>query len=378
MTQAIDLRFSLRTSLSPLGEFQRSFELLARGRSHRHHAQRPGAPRARVHLQGAVLLVDRPAGPRDRGRRAGAWPPRRASARRRRRCSRRCSPAAPAMRCGDYAQRGRAAERVVGATDDDRANFLGMANLPSVSARTWLSWSLAERGEFAQPRSRAARKGCYIADTVDHLVSRIYGYMALGIAHLRKGDLALAISNLQRAFQFSETENLRMCARHGRRLPRPRLHAEQPRRATRSRSSRRRSTTPPAWTSWSTRRCASRTWPRPTCTAASSTRRDPPPRTARSTARRTTSERGAQAWAEWLLGEIHARAPIRRRARGALPQARSSSPPRARHGAAPRATATWASARIPTRQAREHRTAVDTAPRSMPFWPRQAEALPTR
>jgi tetratricopeptide (TPR) repeat protein len=110
---------------------------------------------------------------------------------------------------GDYSRAIRLLDGVVSATDDDRANFLGMANLPSVSARTWLSWSLAERGEFG-PAVTRSQEAVFIADGVDHLISRIYGYLALGIACLRKGDLATSIPNLERAFQFSQTQNTRM------------------------------------------------------------------------------------------------------------------------------------------------------------------------
>ena len=98
---------------------------------------------------------------------------------------------------------------VISATDSDPANFLGMANLPSVSARTWLSWTLAERGEFEIALTRGD-EAIYIAETADHLVSRIYAYMALGIVRLRRGDFDLAIQTLDRAYQMSERADLRM------------------------------------------------------------------------------------------------------------------------------------------------------------------------
>lgn len=110
---------------------------------------------------------------------------------------------------GEYAQAIELMNWVIGATDGDRANFLGMANLPSVSARTWLSWSLAERGEFEKAVARGD-EAVNIAEAIDHVVSRIYAYMALGIVHLRKGDFDLAIQNLERAYQMSERANLRM------------------------------------------------------------------------------------------------------------------------------------------------------------------------
>src|SRR4029434_10277177 len=111
---------------------------------------------------------------------------------------------------GDYAHAIKLLNWVIGATDGDRANFLGMAHLASVSALTWLSWSLAECGVFGLAMVRGD-EGVFIAEAVDHLVSRVYAYMALGIVHLRKGDFAMAISTLQRAFHMSERADLRMC-----------------------------------------------------------------------------------------------------------------------------------------------------------------------
>lgn len=209
MEQAIDLRFSLRTSLSPLGEFQRSFELLGeaeaiattlhdRGRLARvftfkalyywsvgrqDHAiaaaEQAAKTAAPVGERAAQVLADLFAG---RARHAR----------------------------GDYAEAIALLERVVAATEDERGNFFGMANLPSVSARTWLAWALAERGDFGAAIVRG-NESIYIAEALDHLVSRIYAYMAVGIVHLRRGDLPLALVRLRRAHQLSETESLRMC-----------------------------------------------------------------------------------------------------------------------------------------------------------------------
>jgi tetratricopeptide (TPR) repeat protein len=209
MTQAIDLRFSLRTSLSPLGEFQRSFELLREAEAIA-TTLNDQARLARVFTFKALYYWS--TGRQDRAIEAAEQSMATAQGAGEKPTQVLATLFAGRARhaLGDYT---RAIERlnwVVGATDDERANFFGMANLPSVSARTWLSWALAERGDFATAIARS-REGVYIADAVDHLISRIYGYMALGIAHLRKGDLALAIANLQRAYQFSEKEHLRMC-----------------------------------------------------------------------------------------------------------------------------------------------------------------------
>ena len=208
MQQAFDLRFNLRTSLSPLGEFHRSLELL-------HEAEAIAttlddqARLARVFTFKALyfwsigqqdlaidaseraLVVAQPVGETPAEVLAKLFAGRARHAR------------------GDYAQAIELMTWVISATDGDRANFLGMANLPSVSARTWLSWSLAERGEFGLAFTRVD-EAVFIAEAVDHLVSRIYAYMALGIVHLRQGNFDLAIQTLERAHQMSERADLRM------------------------------------------------------------------------------------------------------------------------------------------------------------------------
>ncbi len=208
MTQAFDLRFSLRTSLSPLGKFQRSFELLgeaeAIAKSLNDQARLArvftfkalyywsiGQQDRAIDAADEALATAQPIGETPAQVLANLFAGRARHAR------------------GDYAHAIKLLNWVVKATDDDCANFLGMANLPSVSARTWLAWSLAERGEFG-PAIICGEEGVHIAEAADHLVSRIYAYMALGIVHLRKGDFATAIPALQRAYQLSDRGDLRM------------------------------------------------------------------------------------------------------------------------------------------------------------------------
>jgi class 3 adenylate cyclase/tetratricopeptide (TPR) repeat protein len=208
MKQAFDLRFSLRTSLSPLGEFRRSFELLSEAEVIATTLNDP-ARLARVFTFKALYFWS--IGQQDRAIDAAEEALTTAQ-----QVGERPSEvlatlfAARARHArGDYAQAVNLLNWVIGATDGDRANFLGMANLPSVSARTWLSWSLAECGGFG-PAMVRGDEGVFIAEAVDHLVSRIYAYMALGIVHLRRGDVAAAITNLERAFQMSDRGDLLM------------------------------------------------------------------------------------------------------------------------------------------------------------------------
>ena len=208
MKQAFDLRFSLRTSLSPLGEFQRSLELLReaeaiattlndQARLARVFTFKAlyfwsiGQQERAIEATEQALVAAQPVGEGPAQVLAKLFAGRARHAQ------------------GDYAQAIELMNWVICATDGDRTNFLEMANLPSVSARTWLSWSLAERGEFELAVARGD-EAVYIAEAVDHVVSRIYAYMALGIVHLRKGNFDLAIRNLERAYQMSDRANLRM------------------------------------------------------------------------------------------------------------------------------------------------------------------------
>ncbi len=208
MKQAFDLRFSLRTSLSPLGEFRRSFDLLSEAEVIATTLNDP-ARLARVFTFKALYFwsigqqdraIDAAEGALTTAQRVGETASQVLAT---------LFAARARHACGDYPHAIKLLNWVIGATDSDRANFLGMANLPSVSARTWLSWSLAECGEFG-PAMVRGDEGVFIAEAVDHLVSRIYAYMGLGIVHLRKGDFGAAIPTLQRAFQMSDRGDLLM------------------------------------------------------------------------------------------------------------------------------------------------------------------------
>jgi tetratricopeptide (TPR) repeat protein len=208
MKQAFDLRFSLRTSLSPLGDFRRTFELLSEAEVIATTLNDP-ARLARVFTFKALYfwsigqqdrVIDAAEAALATAQRVGETPSLVLA---------NLFAARAQHARGDYAHAIKLLNWVIAATDGDRANFLGMANLPSVSARTWLSWSLAECGEFG-PALMRGDEGVFIAEAVDHLVSRIYAYMALGIVHLRKGDVAAAIPTLQRAFQMSDRGDLLM------------------------------------------------------------------------------------------------------------------------------------------------------------------------
>jgi hypothetical protein len=207
MTQAIDLRFSLRTSLSPLGEFHRSFELLREAETIA-TTLNDQARLARVFTFKALYYWS--TGQQDRtleapGRR---WRPRRASAKRPRRCWPTCSPGARAMRAATM--RRPSAARGRGGRDRRRPRQLPRHGQPAlVSARTWFpgrSPSAANSGR----RSRAVRKRSTLPtrSTTSSAASTATSRSASRIC--ARATMAMAIANLERALQFSETQNLRM------------------------------------------------------------------------------------------------------------------------------------------------------------------------
>src|SRR5262245_1566093 len=80
-------------------------------------------------------------------------------------------------------------------TGDLNYDRFGLPNPPSLSSRTWLVWSLAELGEFAEGELRACEE-LQIAKTVGFQFGLVHAYFASGALHLWKGQLGEAITAL--------------------------------------------------------------------------------------------------------------------------------------------------------------------------------------
>jgi len=85
----------------------------------------------------------------------------------------------------------------------------GQALLPSVFARRYLAHALAERGEFEQSIAEA-QEGLRIAEAADHPFSLGQAYLALGYVHAVKGEFGLAVPLLERALAMSREWNIRL------------------------------------------------------------------------------------------------------------------------------------------------------------------------
>ncbi len=83
----------------------------------------------------------------------------------------------------------------------------GFALLPSVVSRMFLTWSLAERGDFADG-IECGREIVRIAEENGQPGNLIHSYLAAGFLQLRRGEVRLAISWLERALQVSQAATL--------------------------------------------------------------------------------------------------------------------------------------------------------------------------
>jgi DNA-binding NtrC family response regulator/tetratricopeptide (TPR) repeat protein len=88
-----------------------------------------------------------------------------------------------------------------------RRERLGWLAILSVTSRTWLVWCLAEVGAFTEGIAHA-EEVVRMAETADHLYSRIQAYHAGGFLYLRKGDLQQAVRALERGLELCQVADI--------------------------------------------------------------------------------------------------------------------------------------------------------------------------
>jgi len=79
----------------------------------------------------------------------------------------------------------------------------GQLILPSVQSRAWLTCSHAELGEFSEGIA-VGEEGLRIAETVDHPYSRVVACFGVGVLYLIKGDFHRAIGVLEPSLRLCE------------------------------------------------------------------------------------------------------------------------------------------------------------------------------
>ena len=84
-----------------------------------------------------------------------------------------------------------------------RYERFGQVNLPAVFSRAWLAWGHAELGMFAEGKT-LVDEGLQIAETVQHPMSLICASWGAGLLALRQGDLSRALALLERAMTIGQ------------------------------------------------------------------------------------------------------------------------------------------------------------------------------
>ena len=117
----------------------------------------------------------------------------------------------PYLSLGDYRQtvhyHKKNAEILTGEWLHER---FGEAGLPAVFSRAYLSWSLAELGEFSEGIVRGEEAIQIAETTVDQPFTLSHAYFGVGLPHLRKGDLPQAIAALEKSLGVCQTGNIQL------------------------------------------------------------------------------------------------------------------------------------------------------------------------
>ena len=86
---------------------------------------------------------------------------------------------------------------------------LGMAGIPLVFTRGYLSWSLAELGRFPEAIAEW-QEAIRLAEEVKHPFSEAFARYCGGFLYLRKGEIERAIAQLEPGFALCQSMNLRL------------------------------------------------------------------------------------------------------------------------------------------------------------------------
>jgi len=202
LATAVDVVFSLRASLAPLGEFTRTLDHLRRAAA---HAETLG-DRRRLGWVSAYLtqshytLGDQPAAIRAAEQAAEVG---RTLADRSLLIIADFGLGQAHHVLGDYRAAQRYLGQVVAAVEGDLARERwGMAGLVSVAARIWLAASLADTGDFAEALA-CAREGVALGERPEHPWSLAGAYMTVGFVQLSRGQPDEAAPVLDRGLAFS-------------------------------------------------------------------------------------------------------------------------------------------------------------------------------
>ncbi len=207
LEQAIDLRFDLRTSLFPLGEYERIFsclreaETLARtlGDQRRlgqlsvylcHNLWMTGHPTEALGFgQSALALAES----------LGDVPLQ---------VTGNLYLGVACLGTGDYRRAEDLLLKVLQLLEGDRSRErFGLTGFPAVMARCYLTWVFANRGKFEEGIAHG-QEGIRLAEALDHPYSLAFGCWILAYLQITRGELSHAVRLLERGLALSRERNL--------------------------------------------------------------------------------------------------------------------------------------------------------------------------
>ena len=204
---AIDLRFDLRNALQPLGEFPRILEFL---REAEQLARALDDQRRLGQVSAFMTDYFRLMGDPDRaieyGRQALALTETQGEFSTRLRANTYLAQTYYVL--GSYRRAAALLDWNIASLGGElERQSLGFPQLPSVHSRTALVWCLAELGEFAEG-TRRGLEGVRIAEAVDHPYTLVTAYAGIGSLQVRMGDFEAAIPTLTRALDLCRSWHL--------------------------------------------------------------------------------------------------------------------------------------------------------------------------
>jgi DNA-binding NtrC family response regulator/tetratricopeptide (TPR) repeat protein len=205
--RAVDLRFDLRNTLQPLGEFERILECLREAEA---MARALGDQRrlgeATAYLTDYFRLMGDQARAIEYGQQALTIADTVDEFTLRLRANTYLGQTHYAL--GDYRRAAGFLVKNVDMLDGERMlRPYGFAQFPSVHSRTCLVWCLAELGEF-DDGVKIGREAIRIAESVDHPFSLATAHAGIGALYVRRGDLEAGIPILEQGLELCRTWKL--------------------------------------------------------------------------------------------------------------------------------------------------------------------------
>ena len=212
--QAIDIRLHLRRVLFPLGQVQRALDLLREAEAYAECLHDPGRlGQVASSMISCWNLLGTPERAVEYGERACAVAAAIGDVGLQMRSTVFLGQAYVSL--GHYRRAADALRETIDALHGEiRSPQVGSAASPAIASRTWLAWSLAELGEFAEGMALGA-EAFQMAAAAGHPYSLINAYYGLGLLHLRRGDLARAIPVLEQGLGVCQAWGLLTLSFHG-------------------------------------------------------------------------------------------------------------------------------------------------------------------